>query len=96
MICASCKKEIPVLDRVGRCEVCPHCRSDLHTCTNCGHYDLSAYNECREPQADRVLEKDRSNFCDYFTPARKVASGNATLDPAAEAKKKLEALFKKP
>jgi len=32
----------------------------------CGFYDTSAYNECRESNADRILEKEKSNFCDYF------------------------------
>jgi hypothetical protein len=56
------------------------------------HFDPKAYNECNEPQADRVLEKERANFCDYFTP------GNGTIG-AAKSKDDLmsaaEALFKK-
>ena len=32
----------------------------------CQHYDKSAYNECREPNADRVLDKEKANFCDYY------------------------------
>lgn len=53
--------------KVGRRDACPFCGSDLHVCYNCSFYDASAYNECHEPQADRVLEKNRSNFCDYFS-----------------------------
>ena len=33
---------------------------------NCDFYDAGAYNQCREPQAERVLEKEKGNFCDYF------------------------------
>jgi hypothetical protein len=90
--CFSCKKEIEIGDRVGRAETCPHCGADLHCCLNCGFYDPKAYNECREPQAERVLEKDRSNFCDYFQMAPRT---DAAVDKAAEAKRKLEELFKK-
>ena len=40
--------------------------ADVHCCRNCEFDDPGSYNECRETQAERVLEKDRSNFCDYF------------------------------
>jgi hypothetical protein len=52
------------------------------------------YNQCRESQAERVLDKDRSNFCDYFSfheycsDAKAKEGGETTRD-------KLEALFKK-
>lgn len=94
MICYFCKKEIAVSGRIGRQDSCPHCRFDLHICKNCGHYDTSAYNECHESQADRVLDKEKSNFCDYFGP-RDGKQSEIVNDPVAEAKKKLEALFKK-
>ena len=51
---------------MGRKEECPHCSTDLHTCTHCSFYDTGSYNECREPQADVVKEKEKANFCDYF------------------------------
>ncbi len=90
--CHQCGKELKLQDRVGRSEMCPTCRADLHCCLNCIHYDLSAYNECHEPQADRVLEKDRSNFCDYFVFA---SDRKSSKPPLENAKAKLEQLFKK-
>lgn len=51
---------------VGRREQCPSCSSDVRVCLNCKFYDVSCYNECKEPQGERVLEKNKSNFCDYF------------------------------
>lgn len=90
--CFSCKKEIQVLDRVGRSESCPHCRADLHCCRNCEFYDPKAYNECREPMAERVLEKEAANFCDYFQIAGKA---HRAEEKDREAKRKLEELFKK-
>jgi hypothetical protein len=89
--CFHCHKEIPLLGTVGRRDECPFCRADMHVCKNCLHYDPKAYNECHEPQADRVVEKERSNFCDYFTPG----TGS---DPASKKQDLLsaaEALFKK-
>jgi hypothetical protein len=64
--CHRCKKEMIVDEKVGRREFCPSCRADLHGCLNCQLYDPGSYNQCREAQAERVLEKDRSNFCEYF------------------------------
>lgn len=77
---------------IGRKEECPQCRSDVHVCKNCEHYDARVYNECRETQAEVVREKDRANFCDHFT-ARSGASGG--IDKAAALKAAAEALFGK-
>ncbi|MBC7792671.1 MAG: hypothetical protein H7Z43_03100 [Clostridia bacterium] len=52
---------------------------------------MRAYNECREPVADRVVDKERGNFCDYFTLSARRAESAKTDDARAE----LEALFKK-
>lgn len=93
MFCFSCGKKIQIHDRIGRRDACDHCHHDLHVCKNCTFYDLAVYNECREPQAERVLDKEASNFCDYFNPlSQQVGLQTAKAD---EAKKKLEALFKK-
>lgn len=89
--CFSCQKELS--SRIGRQERC-QCGADLHCCYNCLFYDSTAYNECREPQAERVLDKERANFCDYFQLAERPFSVGQK-DAAAEAKKKLEELFRK-
>jgi hypothetical protein len=60
-------------------------------CRNCSHHDPAAYNECREPNAERVGERDRANRCDYFAPGERTASA----DPGSAAKSKLDALFRK-
>lgn len=91
LICFSCGKAVQYQGKVGRREDCPHCRADLHCCRNCQFFDRASYNECREPSADRVQEKDRSNFCDYFQPRTGGASGKSNQDLKAAA----EALFKK-
>ena len=92
--CHSCQKELQILDRVGRSESCPHCHADLHCCLNCTFYDPTVYNECSETQADRVLEKGRSNFCDYFSFGEGKRK-NKVVDEKESARKKLEELFKK-
>lgn len=91
LTCFQCGKTHAVSGLVGRRDECPSCRGDLHVCKNCEFYDPKSYNECKEPQADRVVEKDRANFCDYFSPA----SGGAQKDKAADLRAAAEALFKK-
>jgi hypothetical protein len=93
--CYFCKKNIPLSNRVGRQDRCPHCGGDLHICKNCRHYDITAYNECRETQAESVLDKEASNFCDYFSPTDKMAEAGLKSDPATEAKRKLKEMFRK-
>lgn len=96
MICHSCKKETPVVDRVGRRDECPHCHADLHVCLNCQFYDSAAYNECHEGNAERVLEKDKSNYCDYFSVGAGLPRPSApTSNPTDDARRKLESLFNK-
>jgi hypothetical protein len=90
-ICHSCKKEINLDKFVGRQEQCPACGADLHCCLNCAFYERGIYNDCREPQAERVLDKARSNFCDFFSFRIIAAPG----DGIPGAKDKLESLFKK-
>ncbi len=88
--CHACKKELALKDRVGRRDTCPHCGADLHCCLNCTFYDPHYANECREPQAERVVEKDRGNFCEYFS-FKAGREGRVRQDVRAQ----LEALFKK-
>lgn len=94
MICFFCHQDLQITDRIGRQEACPHCGRDLHICKNCEFYDESAYNECREPQAERVVDKEKSNFCDYFVFGRSNRSVDSR-DAATVVKRKLEELFKK-
>jgi hypothetical protein len=92
VFCFSCKKDVPFITMVGRRDECPFCRADLHVCKNCIHYDEKSYNECREPQGERVVEKEKSNFCDFFSPAATGQDLNKSRDSIMSA---AEALFKK-
>lgn len=66
--CFNCKKELDVSpgQRIMRTDECQHCYGSIHCCKMCQFYDQSAYNECRESSADRTVEKEKSNFCDYY------------------------------
>ena len=93
-MCHKCGK--PLSDSfkilVGRGDTCPHCMASLRCCKMCFFYDVKAYNECREPNADRVVDKEKANFCDYY----KIGSGgNDTEKERQELLAKAQALFKK-
>lgn len=93
--CFSCSKKMKFIDRVSLREECPQCRHDVHVCKNCDFYDVKAYNECREPQAEVVREKDRANRCDYFSIQKGGGGQHGEKDKAAALRAAAEALFKK-
>jgi hypothetical protein len=89
--CHACGAERDFDDPVGRSARCEKCGSDLRCCRNCRFYDESAYNECSETSAERVLEKDRANFCDWYSPGSAAAAAAAKNDGLSD----LEKLFRK-
>ena len=94
MTCTRCGRTVE-LAIVSRRDTCPGCGVDLRSCVQCTLYTPGHYNDCREPQAERVLDKGRANFCDYFNPSDRGAS-TTPEDPKARAKAQLDALFRKP
>ncbi len=66
--CHSCQKALELTpgQKIPKSEECPYCYADLRCCKMCGFYDPKSYNECKEPSADRIVEKEKSNFCDFF------------------------------
>ncbi len=95
--CWRCQRQLESLD-YGRRDTCPQCQTDTRVCRNCSFFDASHYNACREPQADRVVEKDRANTCDYFKPGdpRQITMAKHSASHLAQkARDAAEALFKK-
>lgn len=91
-ICFHCRKTNSSQGKIGFRDECLHCQTDLHVCKNCEFYDVKSYNECRETSADVVREKERANYCDFFSASKAV---NGTGDEKARLKAAAEALFKK-
>ena len=90
--CAFCNREIEFEGRVSRSDTCPHCSRDLRCCLQCQFYDPGSYNECKEVVAERVVDKERENFCDYFILK---GAKESEFGKKAIAKQALEDLFKK-
>jgi len=58
------------------------------------HYNPKAYNECNENQAERVLDKEKRNYCDLF----KLNGGDKTAKSTPKKEDifaKMDELFKK-
>ena len=81
---------------MGRSETCPECDSDLRSCRACAYWD-HAQRTCREPTAEVPADPERANFCSAYRLAAPAleAPVAAAPDAAAEARRRLEALFKK-
>ncbi len=94
VICHSCQTKMEFAEAIPRSADCPKCGSDVRACKNCEFYDRKSYNECRETQADPVREKDRSNFCGFFT-VRVAGTGVGAKGGKEDLLSAAEALFKK-
>ncbi len=109
--CAFCDGELPADLRVGRETLCPHCDGYVHACVQCRFYEPTLHNQCLEPEADYVGDRQKANFCDFFQlagtraggkagPTRNDVSRNRPTKAAGEAspsdaRARFEALFKK-
>ena len=92
IICFHCQNLNSFESKIGFRDECMKCRSDLHVCKNCEFYDSKSYNECRETSADVVRDKEKANYCDFFSASK---NGSSALDEKAKLKAAAEALFKK-
>src|SRR5437867_6148405 len=90
--CHFCGAPVTVGEPVPRDSECESCRRDLRCCINCRHYDTRYNNSCRETMADPVEDKDRRNFCEYFSFSPG-AFHAGTNEREATARAKLEGLF---
>jgi len=79
------------VERVGVREVCARCTAYLHCCRNCALYEPGRHNDCREPNAERVADKEAGNFCEYF----QASAERAAAATAGDARARLDRLFKK-
>jgi hypothetical protein len=94
VICVACQADLGRPERVGRRDACPRCAAELHACRQCRFYDPRSSDGCREPQAERVLDATRGNFCDHFSAAEAPAP-TAPAAGASEARAALARLFKR-
>lgn len=94
MRCVFCRNVLDLPAQIGRNDACPHCNRDLRCCKQCKSYDPNAFNQCREVSAPRIIDKERANLCEHFL-LRGSPAAPGRMDKVKQAKKALEALFKK-
>ena len=56
--CPACSAVYEWEGTLGRQTCCPACSAWLHCCMACRFYDTSRFNDCSEPAADRVVDKE--------------------------------------
>ncbi len=102
LVCQTCGAPVPFDEPVPRDSECVKCGTDLRCCRNCRHWDVRHGNQCTEPDADLVRDKTRRNFCEFFYFSRSAfvdgdgpSGAGASRDRAAEARARLNELFKK-
>ena len=80
--CYKCYNDLPfkLESNVSRSEHCPKCFTDLRACKMCIFFDSKSYNECKEPTADRITEKEKANFCDHFKIGAAANAGKTKED----------------
>ena len=89
MICVKCGKEYNgEIYRTSTCDCC----SDLHVCYNCKFYSSGSHYDCAETVDDIVVDKEKSNFCEYFSAGKNSINSLKTTSNL-DAKLKAEALF---
>ncbi len=95
--CWKCGETIslPPGTRLGTRESCPNCGTDLHACRNCRFFAPAKSNQCTEPQAEWVRDKEAANYCDYFEAVSPTpAQGARRTGVAGDVRKKFDSLFK--
>lgn len=91
--CWNCGRDLTRAD-YGREATCLDCDKATHCCLNCRHHAPGRPNACLEPLVERVLDKDRSNFCDLFEPAIRPGGATAKAEDPARLRQAAEDLFK--
>jgi hypothetical protein len=93
-VCQHCGAPVRLDEPIPREATCDQCGRDLRACLQCRHYDPNYNNACRETMADPVVDKDRRNFCEYFSfSSAAFGSRAAESARAADARAKLAGLF---
>ena len=94
--CHFCGTAIDEPRAVFRDSACAACHRDLKVCLNCRFYSPGAHWDCAETIDEQVRDKERGNFCTFFSlrnAATKTGAPGKGVEAAGQAKKKLDALF---
>lgn len=91
-MCWKCKKTIDAAIPVYRSSICS-CGTDLHSCLNCRHYSPGSHYDCFETVEELVKDKERANFCDWFSVKTVFTAEKIDTTKTSDAKKAFNSLF---
>lgn len=93
IVCWRCGASLEALTLpLSRLDECPGCGVHVHVCRLCEFFAPARPRQCREDDAEEVMEKEKVNFCEWYQPA------TGAFDPlrageGERAKAELAALF---
>lgn len=83
-MCMSCGSPLPEAKIMFR-DLCLVCGAPLHSCRHCRFYKPGAYRDCAETVPEEVSDKEKANFCEYFSPGwAPAAVGGKKAGPGAK------------
>lgn len=77
----------------GRETTCLGCGKNTRSCRNCRLFSRGRPNDCEEPMAEAVMNKERANFCEFFDPSPSTGGTGGTV-AADDLLKAADDLFK--
>ncbi|MDR2069132.1 MAG: hypothetical protein LBP71_04620 [Spirochaetaceae bacterium] len=97
-MCWYCGSAVKDEEPLGRARQCADCGRDLRVCRHCRFYLPGARGDCAEPGAEVPPDKERGNFCEWFSLdprfRAKTAGEKARRNAAGTAQSAFEDLFK--
>ncbi len=64
---------------------CSKCGKDGKVCLNCTFYSKGSHWDCRETISEAVTDKEKSNFCDFFSLAENKKNSMEKKDDGVDA-----------
>lgn len=91
--CYHCGTSFEFSRPIGRSDVCSECDRDLRVCRNCRFYSPGSHWDCSENIPEAVRDKERANFCDYFSPKASGGHSGSGVKKDDAARKAFQNLF---
>jgi len=96
-MCWYCGVPITNEEPLGRSLRCHDCGKDLKACKNCRFFLPGSRGDCSETNAESQADKERANFCDWFSLDKKFRNKSEgqpkNHDKAAKARADFDNLF---
>lgn len=94
--CHDCGRDVQTLEEITTETQCPHCRTALHCCRACAHFNVAAPRQCSADIAKAVDNKIAANQCPEYRPklVLDVTGRRSKSGAAADPKAAFDSLFK--